>query len=208
MDTVIEKGMEELILEKAEELFMKRGYALTSTVEIAKAAGCNQALVHYYFRSKDKLFQKIFLSKIGLFLSMIFRIDDYEEDFFENLKKKIGAHFDLLAKNPRLPFLILNELTTNQKNVIILKEEIMKEKTNRSVFLKLEQTLNVEIKKGTVRPMTVTDLIINIISMNAFLFLSMPIIQGVFDIKDDKKREFIEHRREENITTIINGIRP
>ncbi len=200
--------MEELILEKAEELFLEKGYALTSTVEIAKAAGCNQALVHYYYRTKERLFQKVFLSKIGLFLSILLKIDGQEEDFFMNLRKKIGAHFDLLMKNPGLPFLILNELTTNKRNILILKEEISKGENNRSVFLKLEESLNKEISKGTVREMTVMDLILNIISMNAFFFLSIPIIKGVFGIEENKKKEFIENRREEVITSILNGIRP
>ena len=201
------KGMEELILEKAEELFLEKGYALTSTVEIAKAAGCNQALVHYYYRTKERLFQKVFLSKIGLFLSILIGIDDQEEDFFMNIRKKIGAHFDLLMKNTGLHFLILNELNTNKRNILILKEEIFKDKNNRSVYSKFEESLKREISKGAVREMTVMDLILNIISMNAFFFLSIPIIKGVFGIDDNKKQELIENRREEVITSILNGIR-
>ncbi len=208
MDEDKEKGMEELILEKAEELFLEKGYALTSTVEIARAAGCNQALVHYYYRTKEKLFQKIFLSKIGLFMSALLEIDDSSDEFFVKIRRKIEAHFDMLVRNPRLPFLILNELTINRNYVTFLKDELKKNRNNSSVYMNIEGALNEEIAKGTVRPMTVTDLIINIVSLNVFSFVSMPILQEVFDIDDVKKKTFIEHRREESVTTIINGMRP
>ena len=45
---------EKSILEAAERLFLEKGFALTSTTMIAKEVGCNQSLIHYYFRSKEK----------------------------------------------------------------------------------------------------------------------------------------------------------
>jgi len=60
--------MEQLIVETAERLFLEKGFAMTSTTEIAKEIGCNQALVHYYFRTKAKLFEAIFEKKIKLFI--------------------------------------------------------------------------------------------------------------------------------------------
>ena len=57
------KNLEQDILDAASELFLSRGFDNTSTTDIAKKAGCNQALVHYYFRTKENLFQRIFLQK-------------------------------------------------------------------------------------------------------------------------------------------------
>ena len=67
--------MEQAILRAAERLFLDKGFALTSTTEIAREAGCNQALVHYYFRTKENLFEKIFEQKIRMLISNIFSID-------------------------------------------------------------------------------------------------------------------------------------
>ena len=67
--------MEQAILRAAERLFLDKGFALTSTTEIALEAGCNQALVHYYFRTKENLFEKIFEQKIRMLISNIFSID-------------------------------------------------------------------------------------------------------------------------------------
>ena len=62
---------EQLILEAAEKLFLEKGFAMTSTTEIARVAGCNQALVHYYFRTKENLFQSIFENKFRMLISTL-----------------------------------------------------------------------------------------------------------------------------------------
>lgn len=67
MEQTREQSMESIILETAERLFLDKGFALTSTTEIAREAGCNQALVHYYFRTKEQLFIRIFEEKIKIF---------------------------------------------------------------------------------------------------------------------------------------------
>ena len=77
MDIKNEQSMEQAILEEAEKLFLEKGFALTSTTEIAKRVGCNQALVHYYFRTKDNLFNTIFRTKIQSLLSAYFRIGEH-----------------------------------------------------------------------------------------------------------------------------------
>ena len=108
MDIKNEQNMEQAILETAERLFLEKGFASTSTTQIAKAVGCNQALVHYYFRTKENLFQQIFIVKIELFLKT-FMIEENEGDFFTKMERRIGLYFDMLSYNRKLPFLILNE---------------------------------------------------------------------------------------------------
>jgi AcrR family transcriptional regulator len=90
------QNMEKTILEAAEKLFLEKGFAMVSTTQIAKVAGCNQALVHYYFRTKDRLFEAIFAEKLKTFFSVIFQPQDESLTFEEKLKKYIGAHFDIL----------------------------------------------------------------------------------------------------------------
>ena len=66
------QSMESIILETAERLFLEKGFAMTSTTEIAKEVGCNQALVHYYYRTKENLFNVIFEQKFNGFFQGIF----------------------------------------------------------------------------------------------------------------------------------------
>lgn len=81
MEQTREQSMESIILETAERLFLDKGFALTSTTEIAREAGCNQALVHYYFRTKEQLFIRIFEEKIKIFAGAFFSIDEKPGNF-------------------------------------------------------------------------------------------------------------------------------
>jgi AcrR family transcriptional regulator len=72
MDINSESSMEQSILDAAEKLFLEKGFAATSTTQIAKEVGCNQALVHYYFRTKDNLFNRIFEKKFSDFFQVVF----------------------------------------------------------------------------------------------------------------------------------------
>ena len=118
-------NMEKRIQECAEELFINKGYNLTSTTEIAKAAGCTQALIHYYFRTKENLFQKIFSEKINLIIETIAVEEDESLPFPEMLDVRISRLFNFLSDNPRLPFMIFNEFIINQNQRYALKELIM-----------------------------------------------------------------------------------
>ena len=100
-------NLEQLILETAEKLFLDKGFAMTSTTEIAKKAGCNQALVHYYFRTKENLFQSIFERKIKLLISTFIEGVNPDMTFEERLKHKIESHFEMVRANPKLPFLVV-----------------------------------------------------------------------------------------------------
>ena len=117
--------MGQAILEAAERLFLEKGYAATSTTQIAKVVGCNQALVHYYFRTKDNLFNTIFESKFRLFFQNIFDTTQLTGmSFQQRIQHIVEAHFDLLLKNPQLPMLMLNELSRRPEQLNTLREKL------------------------------------------------------------------------------------
>ena len=117
--------MEVLILETAERLFLAKGFASVSTVQIARECGCNQALVHYYFRTKENLFNTIFESKFRLFFESIqLSQQEHNLNFIEKLTLIIEKHFDLLLENQQLPMLIFSELLRKTENIEILKNKL------------------------------------------------------------------------------------
>lgn len=197
---------EQAILQAAEKLFLEKGFAMTSTTEIAKAAGCNQALVHYYFRTKEKLFEGVFESKIRLFSSIFFQISKEDIPFEEKLKRKIEAHFDVLRANPKLPFLIFNELTTNPDRLNTLKARL--QEVPRAVYNQMKNELNAEIKKGNVRKIDAIDLLLSIIALNVSLFVAKPIFTIVADMSEAEFDKIAERRKKINVDIILNGIRP
>jgi len=199
-------SMEEKILEAAETLFMEKGFAMTSTTEIAKVAGCNQALVHYYYRTKDRLFEAIFIKKATLFISTILEISDRNDSFQQKLTKKIEAHYDMLVKNQHLPFLLLNEFNTNPKRIHSIKEQL--QEGPKKAFKAFNEELTKEIAAGKVRPIEAMDLIFTILSLNLSSFLLKPVFQLVSGKTDSEYTTYLEKRKKEIVRIILNSIKP
>ena len=197
---------EQAILETAENLFLEKGFAMTSTTEISRIVGCNQALVHYYFRTKDRLFDTVFEKNANLFISAFLQKMDENISFEEKVRKKTETYYDMLKANPKLPFLFFNELNTNPRRLNLLKEKIGD--LPKSFFSQLESELRVEIEKGTIRPMTAIDLMLTILSLNLVLFLASPVLKVITGITETEFQNLIENRKRENVTVILKSLRP
>lgn len=207
MDVKNDQSTEQAILEAAERLFLEKGYALTSTTEIAKAVGCNQALVHYYFRTKENLFNTIFENKFRSFFQQIFNVN-YSDDlpFLDKVRKMVEVHFDLLYENPRIPALIMNELSRQPDQLLILKEKL--HAMPEQLFEQLSNELQSEIKAGRVRDINAVDLIITVVSMNVALFTIFPIASKVLNFSEAQIKMLLYHRREENVNVVLGYLRP
>ncbi|MEA4968012.1 MAG: TetR/AcrR family transcriptional regulator [Bacteroidaceae bacterium] len=201
-------SMEITILKVAEELFVEKGYSATSTVEIASKAGCNQALVHYYFRTKSNLFNKILESKISFMVSAFDYIDNNELSFTENLTKTIEMHFDALTKDKKLPIFVLNEIKNNDNNnVLDIIREIFRNKIS-FLLTKLDAILQEEIKAKRIREISALDLVLTIVSLNIFVFLAYPIVDYVLSVNEKGVELIIQQRKKEIVNTILNSLRP
>ena len=119
-----EQNLEIQILQAAEELFLSNGFAGTSTTDIAKRVGCNQALVHYYFRTKENLFLQVFMAKLDMILKTLQQpLLNQDADFFDKLRNVIGAYYDFLANYTRLPFFVIiiaGPATGDEASILIL----------------------------------------------------------------------------------------
>jgi len=207
MDIKGEQSLEQAILEVAEKLFLEKGFALTSTTEIAKEVGCNQALVHYYFRTKDNLFNVIFEQKFKLLFQGIFEMKNTGEmKFQDKLKYIIESHFDLLRKNPGIPALILNELSRRPEQIDTLREKL--HELPEKLILELNEELQKEIENGNVREISLIDLMVTILSLNIALFIMLPVVEKALQWDVSQKEFMISHRRAENVDFILKSIRP
>ncbi|NDP19782.1 MAG: TetR/AcrR family transcriptional regulator [Paludibacter sp.] len=207
MENNIEFSTEQMILKVAQRLFLEKGFALTSTTEIAKAVGCNQALVHYYFRTKDNLFNTIFEQKFKMFFVSIFETKNMEESSFQDkIKHIIEAHFDMVKANSKLPLLIINEFSRRPEQVKILKEKL--QPIAEQAFVNLNKELENEIDAGRIQNVTLIDLMVTLISLNLTLFLLMPLAVEMLTISDSQKEIMYQHRKSEHIKIILNYLRP
>ena len=206
MRTEGDNNTEQMILETAEKLFLMKGFAMTSTVEIAREAGCNQALVHYYYRSKEKLFETIFEKKVKIFISTFFSEHDANLSFEEKLANKIEAHFDILYANPQMPFLILNEVITNPKRLESLKDKI--KPFAMTVLMPFQRDLDMEIAKGNIRQTNLIDLLLSILALNVVMFLTKPVIKNIGEIDEEEFNQILIRRKHENVRIILSSLKP
>ena len=201
-----ESNMEERILAEAEKLFFEKGFAATSTTEIARQAGCNQTLVHYYFRTKENLFTKVLGGKVKRFFNEFLSVNAGEGDFETKLARVIGSHFDIIRQNSHMTLLLIAEFTRDPQRLEELKQELG-ELPSR-LFGSLEEDLSREIAAGRIRKIEFIDLLINIISLNAFLFVVKPLYMQVCQQDDRQMQQLFDHRKEEIIRTILSSLRP
>ena len=102
---------EQAILEAAEREFLKKGFDGARTTSIAAAAGVTHAMLHYYFRTKEQLFERILDEKMRMMgQSVLAAFGDARLPLIERLRNGIERHFDFIAANPDLPRFIVNEV--------------------------------------------------------------------------------------------------
>lgn len=200
-----ELNTEQVILEAAEAEFLEKGYGNAKMMAIAKRANVAHSMLHYYFRSKENLFQTIFLKKAQTLVPMFEGVLEKRLPFFEIIRNLMEIQFNFLAKNPQLPLFLLTEILTNEKNRALLLDILSQRVIHPLSEVKL--LLDEEVKKGTVRPIQFPDLMINIISVNAITFLAFPILQDIAGHNESIKNLFAE-RRENNVQFVLAALRP
>lgn len=181
-----ELSTEDKILIAASKVFTEKGFSGTRTRDIAEEAGINLALLNYYFRTKEKLFEQVMKVKIVLLFGQIIPIVTNEKT---SLDEKIDLasvkYFDILTKNPNLPIFVLSEI---QKKTSDVKSILPFEKVlNNSYLMK-----QIKERKPDVNPF---HFLLNFLSMTVFPFLGKPILQS-FDLMNDAEfQKFVEERK-------------
>ena len=112
------------ILKAAEELFLEQGFEQTTTKQIAQRAGCNQALLHYYYRTKDNLFVQIFEEKAKFIATHFLDINSTAQTLEERISQMVELHFELFRKNPRLVPFLLKEVLSDPVRVAPILDKI------------------------------------------------------------------------------------
>lgn len=200
-----EINKEQAILEAAEKEFLEKGFAMSKTIEIAKAAGVTHAMLHYYFRTKENLFEKVFQEKAKLIADSFFTITDNDLPFLEKISQAIRMHFDFLANNPKLVPFIINEIVTNDNRKETCRRQFLP--IVQKVQARLKKEIEKEVANGTIRFISSIDLIFSIVSLNASVFLARPIVDMITNGKEESYKTFLQHRKEENVNIILSRLK-
>jgi TetR/AcrR family transcriptional regulator len=181
---------EQKILAAAKKVFVVKGMAGARMQDIADHAGINKALLHYYFRSKEKLFEVIFKeAAIRLFPKMN-AILNADIPLFDKIRRFTHDYIEIVLENPYLPLFVLNEI--NKRPHAFSKKMFG---NNRPSIRKLAEQIEKDIKKGLIRPISPAHLIINMLSMCIFPFLGKPMIQLVMNMDEQQFRNIMEQRK-------------
>ena len=207
-DKMVNDSMELQIREVAQQLFFEQGYAATSTTQIVKEVGCTQALVHYYYRTKENLFRQIFLEQVLAALNVIGRSLANEESFDRFIEQAISMYFDALSSNPRLPFFVLEELVNNPERRKYMRENFVKNPTYAMLYMQFDARLKQEQQAGHITKIDPFDLMITIASLTVFTFVSLPMFQDLLSQTDDQVREYIARRKSEIIRMVKKILKP
>ncbi len=190
------------ILDAAKKIFIKKGLEGTRMQEIADEARINKALLHYYFRSKEKLFSAVFQFAISRFIPKIERIFDMNIDIAEKIELIVEQYISLLLKNQFIPIFILHEINRHPDRLVdIITSSGIKPKM---IILQIDE----EIEKSKMQTVSAHHLILNVISLCVFPFVARPLVQRLFFDNDRKAfNEFLVTRKKEVAAFVIRAIK-
>jgi len=182
---------EEKIKNAARIVFHKKGFAATRTRDIAEEAGINLALLNYYFRSKEKLFDIVMFETMQHFFKSIAVVVNNEQTSLATKIDVIVANYiDMLIANPNIPLFLLNELKMQPDELV--KKMGMREVLMNSSFIKQFQQ---GVKDGKITPIHPLHFFVNIISITVFPFVASPIIKGLGDLSQQQFEALMQERK-------------
>lgn len=195
------------ILRAAEHEFMAKGFAGARTTAIAEAAGVTHAMLHYYFRTKEKLFDRIITAKMDVLQAMILKslaeIDLPLEDMIRNL---INMHIDFIADNPDLPRFLISDVFSDTGRFAVLSAKI--KGLAPTILMRLQSRIDENAAAGRCRRLDARMLMLDIVSLNVFPYSARPLVDTVLDDLMTNPADFLAKRKEENFDTIMRKLRP
>ncbi len=200
--TAQDKNTESLILETARVVFVEKGFEGARMQEIADKAGINKALLHYYYRGKEKLFEAIFQESVRKIIPRIFEIMGSSSPLSVKIEKFVSSYIDLIAENPHIPSFVLHELYRNPDRIgdMLLLSGIDPNS--------LQNHLAAQMRNENCIEFDPRQLIVNLIALCIFPFIARPILQTIlFDSDPVKYQQFLKSRKQEVTRFILNTLK-
>ena len=198
------KNTEQIILTKAREQFVRYGFAATRMQEIADAAEINKAMLHYYFRSKEKLYLEILSQTLNTVVPMFANAMGYKGTFWEKTEKLVETYVSTFIDQPDLPLFIISELSQQRERFV---EELKKQSGYFPAAQSFLLQMNKEMDAGNIRKIDPMHLFLNIIGMTVFPFIAKPVFVTVFEVSDKNFDSMMSERKEIILGFLRNALR-
>ena len=202
--SAIVQDTEAKILAAAGEVFRAKGRDGAKMQEIADAAGINKALLHYYFRSKDQLFETVFTASAQLFFEKLNGILNAEKTLFEMIHALCGAYLTMATENPHFPLFIIGESNRNEEGFM---KKISSLKSKKPEFTRFKKLVQDEIRLEHINNVKPEQIIMNILSLCIYPAMAKPMMKMGLGLTEKEFDSAIEERKYSIADLIIGSIR-
>jgi len=191
---------ENQILAAAREVFIVKGFEGARMQEIADRAEINKALLHYYFRSKENLFDAVFSEVASHLFPAVRQLLESDLSIKEKIALFVKIYLKALQENPYIPAFVINTLNTNPERFL---KYIRQSGINPML---LQEQIDHEVSGKLIREIKAEHLLVNTLAMCLFPFVARPIIQNIFSMKDEEYQAYLESRQTEIIDFVLKSI--
>lgn len=201
-----EKQVEQDIINAAVKVFVEKGKDGARMQEIADTAGVNKMLLHYYFKDKNTLFFEVLKKIVADLYDNVFNEDMDDLTFKDFLTVFINRHFDFLNEKKYTFQFLLWELSRQKldlKNIIFDSYNSY----GKNPFEILTSRLDEAVAKGEIREVDPTEFVMNLFSLDLFMFIALPIIREIVSMDDEELAGVIEQRKKEVFRLLWNDIK-
>jgi TetR/AcrR family transcriptional regulator len=201
--TVNDKQTEDKIFEAATRVFEEKGMDGARMQDIANKAGINKALLHYYFRTKDHLFEAVFQKLAGKLFEKFAPVFREGLSLEEKIRFFYREHITFMKENPRLPSFVLNEINRNPLRI----KKLLKNVDFRKLWLVLAEQHKEELEKYNITEESMPQIMTSIAAISVFPFAARGIIEGIFENLGIDFDDYIEERKEYAAEFVLNAMK-
>ena len=198
-----DKLTEDKIFDAATSVFEEKGMDGARMQDIANKAGINKALLHYYFRTKDRLFEAVFQKVAARMLTKFAPVFEKNLTLEEKIRFFFKEHITFLQENPRLPAFILHEINRNPERV----KKLLKKVDFNMLWEKLVEQHKEELHKYNITMETIPQIMTSIAAISVFPFAARGILEGIFENLGVSFDSYVDERKEFAADFVIGALR-
>ena len=202
---------ERQILDAAHRVFLRNGTAGARTQEIAAEAGVNSALLHYYFRSKERLATAVFHRAASELFPVVAGILQSEASLEDKVRQVISVELERLSRTPYLPAYVISELAYHPERIHQLLAALTGERPGalgRTVLTTIQAQIRVEVRGGRMRPIRAEQFLVNLLSLCIFPFAAQPMLAALLGLDGERFSRFIHERKRELPEFFMKALQP
>ncbi|MCA0238511.1 MAG: TetR/AcrR family transcriptional regulator [Bacteroidetes bacterium] len=194
---------EQKIFDAAHEVFVQKGMDGAKMQEIADKAGINKALLHYYYRSKEKLYEAVAKAVLSRAAPLVGNLIESDRPLEEKIRHFIEFYITTISKNPFIPLFILSEINKHPDH--FFEQILPKDLPKPQVFIRQVEE---EIAAGRIRAVNPYHLAVNVIAMCVFPFIARPMIRFAMGLNSAELKSFLEERKTQVTEFVLASLRP